>query len=32
MQDGSISELMLVTIAETCERLAGWEEQHLPRE
>jgi hypothetical protein len=30
-QDGSVSYLMLMTIAETYERLAGWEEErNLP--
>jgi hypothetical protein len=30
-QDGSISRTMLETIYETYERLAHWEEQHLPK-
>jgi len=32
MQEGSVSQEMMLTIAETYERLARWEERHLPRD
>ena len=31
MQEGSVSHIMMLNIAETYERLARWEEKHLPR-
>jgi len=31
MQDGSVSQTILITIAEAYGRLAHWEEQRLPR-
>ena len=30
MQEDSISHIMMLNIAETYERLAQWEEKHLP--
>ena len=30
MQEGSVSHVMMLNIAETYERLARWEEKHLP--
>ena len=31
MQEGSVSQEMMLSIAETYHRLAGWEERNLPR-